>query len=39
MEGVSVGGVAPVEGVLVGGGTSEVLLTEEQGIVTVKMDP
>ena len=38
VEGVSVGGRAPVEGVSVGGGTSEVLLTEKQGIVTVKMD-
>ena len=42
------GGVAPVEGVLVGGETpvdvvggvvSEVLLSEKHGIVMVKMDP
>ena len=38
VEGVSVGGGTPVEVVSVGGGTLEVLLTEKQGIVTVKMD-
>ena len=47
VEGVSVGGGAPVEEVSVGGGApvgvvgavvSEVLLSEKQGIVMVKMD-
>ena len=37
MEGVSVGGGAPVD--VVGVVASTVLLSEKQGIVTVKMDP
>ena len=37
VEEVSVGGVAPVD--VVGVVASEVLLSEKQGIVTVKMDP
>ena len=39
VEGVSVGGRAPVEGVSVGVVASDVLLSEKQGIIMVKMDP